>query len=244
MEDQINVPVSPYILDAYDAVNEYITQQRALRAVSNYGNQHNRNIDEAIAWFMDVAIESEYAYLDNPAQQNNLPEPNHPTPPFLREEADQFLCSLRRIDPNVLAKDDKLCEICFSCFDEWRWGDEHPENAGVLKPFMVLEGMMPETPVRLPCGHIFGELCLRTWMMGLREGPPTCPKCRVVLKKVGEVKRPDNGLRTPTYGGRWFLGWPGESTGHGFDDQYIRFVEVNEFLWWPAESAGQGVMDH
>lgn len=185
----VNFPLRPYILDAYDAVNEYIREQRVLLAANNYDNQYNLNIDEAIDRYTEIAtirIELEHAYLVNPEQQNSLPDSNHPTPPLrvLRKEVDQFMYSLNQIDIGTLAEDNKLCEICFLCFDEWRWDDKRPADAGALKPFEVLNDMMPENPVRLPCGHIFGELCLRTWIMKMDEGPPTCPKCRRGFKSL------------------------------------------------------------
>lgn len=41
------------------------------------------------------------------------------------------------------------------------------------------EDEQPENAVRLECGHIFGERCIRRW---INEGnPPTCPTCRRVL---------------------------------------------------------------
>lgn len=208
MEDEVNLPLPPFVLDAYDIVNEYIREQRALRDEHEFDLQYHLNIEEAIARFIDIVnirIDSgDYENLDNnPDQQSSPPPPpdpnNHPMPPpppplrfFSREEVDQFMQSLHQIDISSLAAkhdDDKLCEICFQCYDEWRWSDDEqnpPANAGALKPFNVLEDMMPENAVRLPCGHVFGELCLRTWIMEMRsEGTPTCPKCRAVLKKVG-----------------------------------------------------------
>lgn len=93
------------------------------------------------------------------------------------------MCSLHRSDVSSLAEDDKLCEICFLCFDEWRWEDGHITKAGDSEPFKVLLDMMPENPMRLSCGHIFGELYLRVWMMRVFKESATCPKCRV---KIGE----------------------------------------------------------
>lgn len=50
----------------------------------------------------------------------------------------------------------------------------NPTNAAEMN-----EDERPESPVKLECGHIFGEICLRKW---ISEGnPPTCPMCRNVL---------------------------------------------------------------
>jgi len=37
-----------------------------------------------------------------------------------------------------------------------------------------------ETPVRTPCGHIFGQLCIQTW---LQETRATCPTCRMEFSR-------------------------------------------------------------
>lgn len=129
---------------------------------------------------------------NNPEEQATPTTPNDPTPnlQFSSDEIVQFMHSLCRIDISNLAEDNKDCEICFQRLGEWRWGNDHPVNAGVSEPFKVLEDMMPEDPVKLPCGHYFGELCLRTWIKETREEPPTCPKCRANLRNVREVNGP------------------------------------------------------
>lgn len=112
-----------------------------------------------------------------------------PLQQYSHKTVDRLMYSLHRTDVSSLAEDDKLCEICFLCFDEWRWDEEWQiiaNNAGGhSEPFQVLIDMMPENPVRLSCGHIFGELCLRTWLIQIiRKGlPPTCPKCRAKLEE-------------------------------------------------------------
>lgn len=100
--------------------------------------------------------------------------------------------SLCQIDISNLTKDNKDCEICFQRLSELRWGNDHLVNTGVLEPFKVLEDMMPEDLVKLPCRYYFGELCLRIWIKKTREEPPTYPKCRANLWNVKE----DNSLST------------------------------------------------
>lgn len=113
-----------------------------------------------------------------------------PPTEYSHKTVDRLMYSLHRTNVSSLAEDDKLCEICFLCFDEWRWDDEERQisnKAGGVdsEPFQVLVEMMPENPVKLYCGHIFGELCLRTWLMQIipKGGPPTCPKCRAKLSE-------------------------------------------------------------
>lgn len=77
MEDEVNHTLHPYILDAYEALNEYIREQRDLLAANDYDNQFNLDIYEAITRFTNIAtirIEFEYAYIDHleQQQQNSL----------------------------------------------------------------------------------------------------------------------------------------------------------------------------
>lgn len=47
---------------------------------------------------------------------------------------------------------------------------------------------LPKEAVRLPCGHIFGSHCISTWISGWENGdPPSCPSCRALLPRVGQV---------------------------------------------------------
>lgn len=38
-----------------------------------------------------------------------------------------------------------------------------------------------EYPVKLSCGHVYGEWCIKRWLL---EQPASCPKCRFQLKLV------------------------------------------------------------
>lgn len=179
---------------SYNLLTNYIREQRTLSRANINDLQYQQNINRAVARFTDVLtfMIDPNANQNNPEEQATPTTSNDSTPnlQFSSNEVVQFMHSLCRIDISNLAKDNKDCEICFQRLGEWRWGNDHPVNAGVLEPFKVLEDMMPEDPVKLPCGHYFGELCLRTWIKETREEPPTCPKCRANLRNVREVNGP------------------------------------------------------
>lgn len=186
-DERAYFPNPPRALIPFNLLTNYIRQQRALSRANINDPQYQQNIDQAVTRFTEVLTFTiaPNAHQNNP-EQATPPTPNDPTPSlqFSPDEVVQFLHSLRRIDICNLTEDNKDCEICFQCFGKWRWGNEHPVNAGALEPFKVLEDMMPEDPVRLPCGHYFGELCLHAWIKETSKGPPTCPKCRANLRST------------------------------------------------------------
>lgn len=181
MEDERAYPPNPSrAVISFNLLTNYIRQQRALSRANINDAQYQQNIDQAVARFTEVLT---FTIAPN-THQNNAEQATPPTPnlPFSPDEVIQFMYSLHRIDICNLTEDNKDCEICFQRFDEWRWSNEHPVNAGASEPFKVLEDMMPEDPLRLPCGHYFGELCLHAWIKETSEGSPTCPKCRANLR--------------------------------------------------------------
>lgn len=170
---------------SYNFLTNYIREQRTLSRANINDPQYQQNIDQAVARFTEVLTFT----IDSNAHQNSQEEQATPTTPndlipslqFSSNEVVQFMHSLYQIDISNLAEDNKDYEICFQRLGEWRWGNDYPVNAGALEPFKVLEDMMPEDPVKLPYGHYFDELYLRTWIKETREETPTCPKCRVNL---------------------------------------------------------------
>lgn len=181
---------------SYNLLINYIRKQRTLLRTNINDSQYQQNIDQAVTHFTEVLTFTidPNAYSNNPEEQATPTTPNNPITSlqFSSNKMVQFMHSLCRIDISNLTKDNKDCEICFQRFGELRWGNDHLVNAGVLEPFKVLEDMMPEDPVKLPCGHYLDKLCLRTWIKKTREEQPTCPKCRANLRNVKE----DNGPST------------------------------------------------
>lgn len=79
-----------------------------------------------------------------------------------------------RVAVESLATEDKLCGICHENFGEEEEEEEESESK--------------HDPVRLPCGHIFGEECIVYWLVSEN----TCPYCRRDYGAPGEVL--ENGI--------------------------------------------------
>ena len=74
-----------------------------------------------------------------------------------RRASQRVVDGLQELDVSQLAADDRCCTICMEVMGE-------PEP---------VEGKV-ELPVRLPCGHVFGKACIKTWFYD----HCTCPACR------------------------------------------------------------------
>ena len=83
-----------------------------------------------------------------PGVEENIPSP-------LTGAARRFFDQLLDISLNDLQSETR-CDICLETFGR-------PED--------------PESPTRLPCGHLLGKKCISTWL----ETTNSCPLCRRVL---------------------------------------------------------------
>ncbi|KAI9845777.1 MAG: hypothetical protein M1838_001538 [Thelocarpon superellum] len=90
----------------------------------------------------------------------------------LRRASRKAIETLVDVDLNSLDEDDRACSICL-------------ERLGMPEP---TQGKI-ETPVKLPCGHVFGKNCIKTWF----GEHCTCPSCR--RKVESELYRPDRFIR-------------------------------------------------
>lgn len=108
----------------------------------------------------------------------------------------EFILSLPQVPKDSLGDDSQNneCSICYYSFFNARAhfeggaknNENHPRFSINQQPDGVPVSELAEFPVRLPCGHIFGHLCVQVWIAGEESGdPPTCPFCRVTLRPVG-----------------------------------------------------------
>lgn len=72
-----------------------------------------------------------------------------------------------------LDKDDKICGIC-----RVEYSFSSPDSGD--------QGNPPEKPIRLACGHVFGQVCLKQWLSPAPQGgnSNSCPTCRHQLFKA------------------------------------------------------------
>lgn len=110
----------------------------------------------------------------------------------------EFIFSLPHISRNSLGEE-KNCNICYYPFFASRGNLEAEaiRNGTVPRPHKSLEphevpfSDLPELPVRLPCGHVFGQICVIKWVTGGGSGnPPKCPICRAIWTPVGLSNTP------------------------------------------------------
>lgn len=83
---------------------------------------------------------------------------------------------LTPVKADALNPDQRACCICFQPF-----GSTASTQGG------------PEVPVKLPCGHLFGEMCISTWTRSRNS----CPLCRKKVLNIDDCpanrQLPDSG---------------------------------------------------
>ena len=84
-------------------------------------------------------------------------------------ELDEFLRELPHPNAHDLDAENRNCAICHEPY-----GVNGPENGP--QGNTDINGNALEDPVELPCAHIFGSRCLRTWLVPSVN--TTCPICR------------------------------------------------------------------
>ena len=83
----------------------------------------------------------------------------------------RFVNSLSEVSKADLEKDSE-CAIC----------------RGIYGENVSMDSGKPEEPVRLPCGHVFGRLCLQVLLSPKADGGwehRICPLCRREIEGIG-----------------------------------------------------------
>lgn len=95
-------------------------------------------------------------------------------------DVDNLLQSSSYIDIGALGPDDLNCVICHSEYSKERERENNSSEPAVEERNQDSPGQKTaECPIKLPCGHVFGHLCIRTWLRNSQS--PSCPICRYEL---------------------------------------------------------------
>lgn len=91
---------------------------------------------------------------------------------FSPSQVDDFLQTLGRVELSSLGPDDMMCSIC-----KEEYGEERGKTTGQASDadHRLPGEETPEYPVKLSCRHVFGNWCIKAWL--LRQ-PASCPACR------------------------------------------------------------------
>lgn len=98
------------------------------------------------------------------------PAPEHGAsrPSLILPSIQRFLEALPEIQLKVLSEDHKNCSICMEQYTD---------------------DVKAEYPVSLRCGHVFGSLCIKSWVSSSQVSQPTCPICRATLTPSSDIQR-------------------------------------------------------
>jgi hypothetical protein len=123
---------------------------------------------------------------------NNMAEPYTPRPAYTTGfQLDHAIDThLEVIDISSLPKEDTKCYICqdMYCSEQAAISRPHYYALAYLNalPFPQHKNMSRDEPVRLPCNHIIGSICLQEW---LQVGGTSCPLCRADVFPVAKESR-------------------------------------------------------
>lgn len=99
---------------------------------------------------------------------------------FTAGQVADFIQTLARVEISRLQADDAKCPICKLDYGKQRGETAISESATNSDQGLPGEDE-PEQPVRLSCGHVFGEWCIKTWLLEQRA---TCPICRFRFEPI------------------------------------------------------------
>lgn len=100
------------------------------------------------------------------------------SPSLSINDVDNLLQTSSYMDIDALGPDDLNCIICHSEYSKER--ENNTTQPAVEEPNQDFPGQKTaEFPIKLPCDHVFGYLCIRRWLRNSRS--PSCPICRYEL---------------------------------------------------------------
>lgn len=98
---------------------------------------------------------------------------------FTASQVEDFVQTLVRVDVSTLQTDEANCSICKLEYGAQRGGTSSEPVSNSDQGWPGEDD--PEEPVKLSCGHIFGEWCMKTWLL---EQPASCPTCRLQFEPI------------------------------------------------------------
>lgn len=100
-------------------------------------------------------------------------------------QVEDFMQTLSRVEMGMLEADDLRCSICKEEYGKYRGNST---EQGSDSDWRLLVEEEPEYPLEFSCHHVFGEWCIRTWLL---QQPASCPACRFQFRPVELI---DNSL--------------------------------------------------
>lgn len=145
---------------------------------ANLSNNTRWTIQTCVVLFEEIRASEEFETTMLASDSRDLDDEEGSGIQFSPSQVEKLLQTLPRVEISTLGTDDKKCSICKQEYGTTRGGSTKPAS----DPNQGLPGEeVPEHPVKLSCSHVFGEWCIKTWLLGQ---PASCPVCRFQFEPV------------------------------------------------------------
>lgn len=173
-EQQDQVPYSPNNTSQTE-ISEEEYQAMELEEEERFHSQESESESDSES---DSESRSSVYFLDGVIDFADSDEEIEDLLSSINNNVDDLLHTSSYVDINSLGPDDLKCVICHSEYSNERENNTTEpavEEANQDSP----DRNTAECPIKLPCNHVFGNLCIRRWF---QDSPsPTCPICRYRL---------------------------------------------------------------